>query len=245
VCGFYDQEAQDLREDGTPLSEIRRGRPRMSDVEARSHLALFLFRGDEEIEKPVATLSGGERARLALARLVLSEPSWLAMDEPTNHLDLESRTALEEMLSAFPGALVCVSHDRAFLDDLCDHVLEVSPEGVRAFCGNYSAWRATRARERAETEESAARAKAARKAAARKAAPAVRPEGRRGNRNTWRFRRLEERIMALEERLAAFNADLAREEVYRDPARLKERQFEIAEIERELAEANAEWESWI
>ena len=250
ICGFYDQEAQDLREDGTPLSEVRRGRPQMSDGEARSHLALFLFRGDEEIEKPVSSLSGGERARLALARLVLSEPSWLAMDEPTNHLDLASRTALEEMLSAFPGAIVCVSHDRAFLDDLCDHVLEVSPEGVRGFTGNYSDWRAIRAQERAEAEERAARDRAALKSAARKTAaretpPPPRPKERRRNRNTWRFKQLEQRIMALEERLASLNADLAREEIYRTPALLKERQFEIAEIESKLADANAEWESWI
>jgi ATPase subunit of ABC transporter with duplicated ATPase domains len=94
------------------------------------------------VDAKVSTLSGGERARLSLAKLVLSEPSWLALDEPTNHLDLAGRTALEEMLGEFPGALVFVSHDREFIDQLATRVIEVREGRVRSFPGNYSAYRA-------------------------------------------------------------------------------------------------------
>src|SRR5204862_2432491 len=106
-----------------------RRHPRKTDLEIRSHLARFLFQGNE-VDKSVSALSGGERARLSLALLLLDELTWLAMDEPTNHLDLAARTALEEFLGGFDGALVCVSHDRAFLDGLCTDLVIV--EGGRA-----------------------------------------------------------------------------------------------------------------
>ncbi|MDP6762019.1 MAG: ABC-F family ATP-binding cassette domain-containing protein [Planctomycetota bacterium] len=240
-CGFYDQETAGLREDGTVLSELRRGGPTMTDLEARSHLALFLFRGETEVEKPVSALSGGERARLALARLVLTQPSWLAMDEPTNHLDLASRTALEEMLGEFSGALLCISHDRTFLDELCDHILEVTPEGVRVIEGNYTRWRSL-----CETEREAAEAERATGAQRARRKQAASPSGRskRKPRNPYKIAKLEERIIELEERLASLNEELGLERVYRDAALMKEQQIAIAEVERELAEANEEWESW-
>jgi ATP-binding cassette subfamily F protein 3 len=127
VCAYYDQDTSHLRGDHTAAEELRRHYPGMTDQEVRDHLARFLFRG-EEIEKLVSLLSGGERARLSLAILVLSEPSWFALDEPTNHLDLASRTALEEMLSDFQGAIVCISHDREFLDGITNTTYEVGVE---------------------------------------------------------------------------------------------------------------------
>ncbi|HKX46091.1 MAG TPA: ABC-F family ATP-binding cassette domain-containing protein, partial [Planctomycetota bacterium] len=147
VCGFYDQETVDLDPASTPLATLRSEHPTLAELELRSHLARFLFRGPE-VELPVSGLSGGERARLVLARLVLRTPTWLALDEPTNHLDLAARTALEELLAGYPGAIVCISHDREFLDNLCSRIVEVAPAGVREFRGNYSAWRAALAAER-------------------------------------------------------------------------------------------------
>ena len=256
-CGYYDQETGDFRADGTPMSEIRRRWPSMTDGQIRSHLALFLFRGDEEIEKPISALSGGERARLALATLVMESPSWFAMDEPTNHLDLAGRTALEEMLSEFDGALVVISHDREFLDDLCGRIVEIDEDGVTSYEGNYSFWREQKLAALAEEQAGKARkkreekvkVKAARERSESRAksgastGTGTKSKGKKPH-NPYKFKRLEERIIQLEEKLEGLNGMLTQEEVYRDADKMREVQFEIAEAEDELSQANEEWESW-
>ena len=257
VCGYFDQDTHDLRDDGTPYEELRRAHPQMADIEIRSHLALFLFRGGD-VDLPVRGLSGGERARLSLAKLVLTRPSWMALDEPTNHLDLAGRTALEEMLSEFPGSLVCVSHDRQFLDGLCNRIVHVGRGGIESFQGNYSEYRAhVAARQAAEqardeerarkqrdvrrrAEETRVQAVAARPAAQRPGPPA--PQAKK--RNPWKLEQLEKEIMSLEERRDALVADMGTEEAWRDHERTRELQFELAEIERSLEEKNQEWESY-
>ncbi|QDU65748.1 ABC-F family ATP-binding cassette domain-containing protein [Engelhardtia mirabilis] len=155
--GYFDQESGGLDPEASPYESIRRLYPTMPDVEIRGHLARFLFRGDD-VDKPISGLSGGERARVALALLILTEPTWLALDEPTNHLDLAARTALEELLAGFPGAMLCISHDREFLDNLCNRIVELSMSGIREFRGNYSEYRAAIASE----QEAAGAAKAQR-----------------------------------------------------------------------------------
>jgi ATP-binding cassette subfamily F protein 3 len=284
-CGFYDQDTSELRADGTPYTEIRRDHPQMTDLDIRSHLAKFLFRGND-IDASVASLSGGERARLCIARLTLTEPSWLAMDEPTNHLDLAARTALEEMLSEFEGALVFVSHDREFLDGLCNQILEVDSGSVKKFEGNYSAWRNAKAARAAalEAEKLAAQAAAKTRAAKSSAKPAAKsaanvarpsPTATKSSsrtssdasdksvdaskqpadaqkkpppgkiRNPYLFEKLEKKIMSLEEELKALQESCVTEAVYRAPDKLRDTQMRIAEIERDLAEANEQWENWI
>ncbi|MFT7484180.1 MAG: ATP-binding cassette subfamily F protein 3 [Candidatus Paceibacteria bacterium] len=254
-CGYYDQETGDFLPDGTPMSEIRRRWPHLTDGQIRSHLALFLFRGDEEIEKEVRNLSGGERARLALSMLVRESPSWFAMDEPTNHLDLAGRTALSEMLASFGGALVLISHDRELLDELCTRIVELHEDGIRSYEGNYSFWRNAKAEELAQTQADAARKKTEHKAAVKRQAEKgvakapgnkqkANSSGGKKPHNPYKFKKLEERIMTLEERLEALNAMLVNEDVYRDANKLRDVQFEIAEVEDELSKANEEWESW-
>jgi ATP-binding cassette subfamily F protein 3 len=248
ACGYYDQEVSDLLEDGTPFTEIRRDHPQMTDQEIRNHLARFLFRG-KDVDLEVKNLSGGERARLSIARLVLSGPSWLALDEPTNHLDLPARTALEEMLSEFPGSLVCVSHDRAFLDSLVHTIVEVADGTVRTFRGNYSDYRATKEREETAAREEA-EARATRARAQEKPAPAAEKRSKRtGSRgakkgNPWRLEKLEKAIIALEEERESLLAALGTEEVYRDPSSARETQVRLAELERDLEEKNLEWERY-
>jgi len=243
VCGFYDQDTSALRDDGTPMTELRRVRPAWTDLEVRSHLAKFLFRGDE-VEKSVSALSGGERARLSLAKLIVTEPTWLAMDEPTNHIDLAGRTALEEMLGEFSGALVCVSHDREFLDGLCGRIIEVSGGGVREFRGNYTDYRRVKTEER-EQAHSARKdeERRAKKAAQESAAKAQEPKKKRAK-NPWKLEKVEAKIMELEEGLERLRVSLGTEEVYKDQEATREVQFQIAELERELEEANEEWEQW-
>ncbi|MBQ9429124.1 MAG: ABC-F family ATP-binding cassette domain-containing protein [Clostridia bacterium] len=127
---YYDQENQNLCESNSVLSELWDAYPSLTEREIRSTLALFLF-GYEDTEKKVADLSGGERARLTLAKLILSKVNLLVLDEPTNHLDIPSREALETALSAFEGTIVCVSHDRYFIQKLATRILEILPVGQK------------------------------------------------------------------------------------------------------------------
>lgn len=125
--GYYDQENRGLSEDKTVFEEMHDAYPEKKDLELRSTLALFLF-GAEDITKRISALSGGERARLTLAKLILKKVNLLVMDEPTNHLDIPSCEALEHALAAFDGTVIAVSHDRYFIDRLATRVIELAPE---------------------------------------------------------------------------------------------------------------------
>ena len=125
-AAYYDQENQNLDEKSTVLDELWNAYPNLTEYNIRSTLALFLF-SYEDTEKRVCDLSGGERARLTLAKLILSKVNLLILDEPTNHLDIPSREALENALSNFDGTLICVSHDRFFIEKLATKIIEILP----------------------------------------------------------------------------------------------------------------------
>ena len=125
--GYYDQEMRGLNTGKTVFSEMRDEYPDKTDLELRSTLALFLF-GAEDMDKSISTLSGGERARLTLAKLILKKVNLLIMDEPTNHLDIGSCEALENALLAFDGTIIAVSHDRYFINRIATRIIELAPE---------------------------------------------------------------------------------------------------------------------
>ncbi len=126
--GYYDQENQNLTESKTVMDELWDAYPKMNERDVRKTLAAFLF-SYADTQKTVSVLSGGERARLTLAKLVLSDNNCLVLDEPTNHLDINSREALEDALSEYGGTILCVSHDRYLINKLATRVLELSPKG--------------------------------------------------------------------------------------------------------------------
>src|SRR5437667_392066 len=128
--GYYDQQLQDLRLDAAVLDEIRELDPRATDGELRSFLAQFLF-SDEDVFKIVANLSGGEKSRLMLARIIYANPQLLALDEPTNHLDIASREALETALIEYPGTILFVTHDRYLVQKIATHLIYI--EDGRAY----------------------------------------------------------------------------------------------------------------
>ena len=128
--GYYDQENRGLNAANTVFEELRGEYPDKTDLELRSALALFLFSA-EDIIRPISTLSGGERARLTLAKLILKKVNLLIMDEPTNHLDIGSCEALEQALLAFEGTIIAVSHDRYFINKLATRIIELAPEHDR------------------------------------------------------------------------------------------------------------------
>jgi len=152
--GYYDQHQAGLHPNKDVMNELWDEFPRLEPDQVRGVLALFLFTGDD-VFQPVSTLSGGERGRVALAKLMLRKDNVLLLDEPTNHLDMDSREVLEGALEDFTGTILAVSHDRYFINRVATKVIEMSAEGVVEFAGNYDDYLEKKRRMDAGEEESA------------------------------------------------------------------------------------------
>jgi len=150
--GYFDQHSSDLTGSQSLLSEIRNAHPAMTDTAIRCSLAGFLFFGDD-VFKEISSLSGGERARTALLKLMLSRHNFLLLDEPTNHLDIKSREALEAALSGYDGTILAVSHDRYFINKLATKVFALSEKGTDSFDGNYDYYLEKRVNKTTKTEQ--------------------------------------------------------------------------------------------
>ena len=138
TMGYYAQHAMELLEPGeTVLETLQGAHPRASQGSLRNLLGAFGFSGDD-VDKQCRVLSGGEKARVVLARMLYVPPNFLVLDEPTNHLDLDTKQMLVRALSNFEGTMVFVSHDRRFLAELSNRVLELGPEGPRTYGGGYT-----------------------------------------------------------------------------------------------------------
>jgi ATP-binding cassette subfamily F protein 3 len=209
----------------------------------RSHLGAFLFSGDD-VQKKVAVLSGGEKARLALAKMLLRPSNTLVLDEPTNHLDVEACEVLEGALAEYTGTLVFISHDRDFVNALATRVVEVRGGKLREFLGNYDAY-LTKLREEAER----AAANVAESAGAASAAPAAsgaqrsREERKARERSERKLARLEEQIGEKEAQLEELAARLGDADVYSDYARVREIESERDALKDEVAALYAQWEA--
>ena len=135
--GYYDQHQSTLHADKTALDEIWDRFPQMEQSNVRGALGMFLFTGDD-VFKPIHTLSGGEKGRVALTALMLRKDNLLLLDEPTNHLDMDSREVLEDALTDFGGTIITVSHDRYFINRIANRIIEMQPDGVTEYIGNYN-----------------------------------------------------------------------------------------------------------
>lgn len=210
--GYYDQENRGLDERNTVFGQMRDEYPDKTDLELRSTLALFLF-GAEEMDKPISTLSGGERARLTLAKLILKKVNLLIMDEPTNHLDIGSREALESALCAFEGTVIAVSHDRYFINQVATRIVELAPSRERGmldvrleeYDDAFAEYQRIRQMLRAETAQSVSEAKPSDSKAdyeqKKKENAKKRAEKRRIEQAQKRIEELESEITDLEEEL--------------------------------------------
>ena len=224
--GYYDQIQANLDLGKTVIDEIWDAYPRMTQTEVRNALAVFLFRGDD-VFKPVSALSGGERARVLLLRLMLSQDNFLLLDEPTNHLDITSCEALEDALQSYEGTLFIVSHDRYLINKIADKVYAIEEEGVSCTLGGYDAYletvRGKKAAEAAQPQAESARAVEYR--ARKEQQAALRKEKAA-------LRRLEAEIEETEAHIAELEAQLG------DPAVVSDYE-EAARLSRELDEARA------
>lgn len=135
-AGYFDQEMSHLSDDKTVIDEIWDSYPYLTHFQVRSYLSRFLFIGDD-LFKEVSSLSGGEKARLSLLKLMLSDANFLLMDEPTNHLDIDSKEVLEDALNMYSGTVLVISHDRYFLNQIATKIYELTEEGIFEYLGNY------------------------------------------------------------------------------------------------------------
>ncbi|MCR4674239.1 MAG: ABC-F family ATP-binding cassette domain-containing protein [Lachnospiraceae bacterium] len=133
---YYDQEQQELNDENTLFDELKDSYPNLTDTKVRNVLAAFLFTGDDAFKK-ISALSGGERGRVSLAKLMLSGANFLILDEPTNHLDMESKDILESALNGYSGTVFYVSHDRYFINQTAHRILELRDETLYSYLGNY------------------------------------------------------------------------------------------------------------
>ncbi|OEH85225.1 hypothetical protein BHU72_06365 [Desulfuribacillus stibiiarsenatis] len=136
LIGYYDQEQADLTLTNTIFDEVHNDFPNMTKTEIRSALAQFLFTGDE-VEKKIVSLSGGEKARVTLTKLMLAQDNLLLLDEPTNHLDIQAKEALESALTAYDGTMLFISHDRYFLNTIANKIVHFSQDQLTVYLGNY------------------------------------------------------------------------------------------------------------
>ena len=233
LLGYYDQEMTDLPSSSSLLDAVMDLDPSLTTGEARDFLALFDFRADE-VEQRVATLSGGEKGRLSLARIVFGGANVLLLDEPTNHLDLDARERLEEALADFEGSVLFVSHDRWFVDRVATHVLLIGGGSADLLPGNYTSVVRRREDERSSAPVSSKVEKGA-----------VRPDRtaeRRRARQEKRVAELEAEIAALEESHRALEQRLGDPEVYTDATLIREVTAEQRTLKARLEERLAEWE---
>ncbi len=226
-------------EDGTtPFKYLRNCEPKRTNQELRDTLGAMLFRGDSS-DKPVTALSGGERKRLMLCRLLLEGNNVLLLDEPTNHLDLPSREAVEFALSVFQGSLVVISHDRYFLDQMADRVLWIEDGEWKITLGGY----AEAAQARRKTSEEARTAAPAPKPVKKVAPPSPTPAAKKPYSPFSKFetKALEERMLSCQARIEDLNRQHGDKEVYRNKRRLKEVQDALAEAQAELTALETEY----
>jgi ATP-binding cassette subfamily F protein 3 len=257
LVGYYAQQLDDLDPRNEIIMELRRVAPSTATAgELRNFLARFLFTGDD-VYKQVGDLSGGEKGRLALAKLIYSRFNVLVLDEPTNHLDIPSREALEEALDAYDGTIITISHDRYFLDRVATQILALDGEGrAEHYEGDYTEyhdWKAARRAARAAAEAERERAAASRPAPRESAggtrdarADAKSREVKKGRDSKKKGARdsqsVEAEIAEAEKRLAALGEEMSTPESARDASRLARLNEEYAKTEERLRRLYEEWE---
>ena len=237
--GYYDQKQAEFESSKTILNELWDEYPLMKEAEVRTVLGRFLFRGDDVL-KIVRDLSGGEKARLQLAKLMLEKNNLLILDEPTNHLDITSKQVLEEALENYEGTILFVSHDRYFINKIANKVFDITEEGYNIYLGNYDYYL-----EKREQEKIAKRLKE------EKISEAVVKEVNDyvlSKEEKRRIRKLERtrdelivQIDELESKIKIVNEELMKEEVYTDAVKTQEWNGKLKKLTSELEEKNNSW----
>ena len=238
--GYYDQKQSSLHPDKTVLDEVWDQFPRMDQSEVRGALGLFLFTG-EDVFMPIHTLSGGEKGRVALTKLMLQKDNLLLLDEPTNHLDMDSREVLEDALENFEGTILAVSHDRYFINRFANRVLVLSESGVKEYKGNFDDYQARLAWENARPTEDIRYADMTRTEAGKeKRKQRMAREQKKALKE--KVAQAEKNISRLEAAIAAHEERMATAEIYSVPEKAAEAARVYQQLKDELNDAFAAWE---
>ncbi|MBL8125616.1 MAG: ABC-F family ATP-binding cassette domain-containing protein [Blastocatellia bacterium] len=249
--GYYAQNLEELEPRNEVIQELRRVAPLADNGELRSFLARFLFFG-EDVFKLVGDLSGGEKGRLALAKLIYSQKNVLILDEPTNHLDIPAREALEAALDEYDGTIITVSHDRFFLDKIATQILAFEENGVEVFDGNYTGyhdWKAAKKSVRTDGSSDASNGSQRLEVTPRKESTNDENEERTKLSKNQRDRiekkigEIEKDIQMLESTIGSISAEIADPATSSDPSKLANATARLTNAETELSELYSEWES--
>ncbi|MGH0432584.1 ABC-F family ATP-binding cassette domain-containing protein [Bacillus hominis] len=245
--GYYDQEQANLTSSKRVLNELWDEYPLQPEKEIRTILGNFLFTGDDVL-KPVSSLSGGQKARLALAKLMMQKSNLLILDEPTNHLDLNSKEILENALIDYPGTLLFVSHDRYFINRVTTTVVELSTEGAQEYLGDYDYYveKKNEMIERAEFEQQEQQENQApvQKTVAQEKLNYLEEKERKQleRQRTRKIEELEQNIVEFEEEIATLEDQLCLPEIYADYEKASEITTKKQTLQEQLEACMAEWE---
>ncbi len=231
---YFAQAHEGLRPENTLVQEIAAAAPQMLEAEIRAYLARFLFTG-EDVYKPVSTLSGGERGRLALAKLSLSDANLLLLDEPTNHLDILSQEILQQVLADYQGTILLVSHDRYLIDALGTQIWEIDPDetSLRIFLGTYSEYRIQKEAEKAAPDALSKPKKTETRHRTERPTPVDR-------RRMKQLQEIEKQIAGFEGRLSELSRQLENPPV--DPVKVQRLGAEYMQVQEQINALMGEWE---
>lgn len=240
--GYYDQEHQVLHPEKTIFDELHDAYPSMTNTKIRNVLAAFLFTGDD-VFKEIKDISGGERGRVSLAKLMLTGANFLILDEPTNHLDITSKEILENALTSFPGTVLYVSHDRYFINQTATRILELTPSGITSYTGNYDDYIAEKEKQAAAASynynsEAPAKAETESKQDWKKAKEEQAKERKRQN----DIKKAETRIDELETLVSSLNDEMSLPENASNAAKLMELSEKLDSANTELEALYEVWE---
>ncbi|EOT27372.1 hypothetical protein C805_01480 [Eubacterium sp. 14-2] len=241
--GYYDQEHQVLHPEKTLVEEISDAYPDLTNTEIRNVLAAFLFTGDE-VFKRISELSGGERGRVSLAKLMLSEANFLILDEPTNHLDITSKEILEQALNHYTGTVLFVSHDRYFINKTATRILDLTGETLVNYIGNYDYYlEKCRELTRIYAPEKEAQQKAEPVSSSKADWKQMKEEQARQRKLENDRKRTEEQIEETEQRIQELEEAFSDSEIATNSARLQELHQEYQEKQKELEHLYEQWEA--
>lgn len=238
--GYYDQEQSNLSLDKTILDEIWDDFPYLTTSKIRTYLGSFLFRGDD-VFKTIDKLSGGEKCRINLLKLILSKSNLLLLDEPTNHLDIPSREALEDAILSYDGTLIVISHDRYFLNKVIGRILELKEDGVHEYLGNYTYY-IDKKTNPTRFDDPKEELKSKTKTEINKEKKKKRDSQKEERAKKARIRDIEAQISTLEETLDNLQNMLCDEKVYSNPSESERVSSEIKKNNELIEKLYEEWE---